>query len=38
MSARDNEGNIRQDNRYNKSDDFIVGITSVYVNVRGGCM
>ena len=38
VSARDNEGNIRQDNRYNKSDDFIAGITNVYVNVRGGCM
>ena len=32
------EGNKRQDNRYNKSDDFIAGITNVYVNVRGGCM
>ena len=38
VSARDNEGNKRQDNRYNKSDDFIAGITNVYVNVRGGCM
>ena len=38
VSARDNEGNKRQDNRYNKSEDFIAGITNVYVNVRGGCM
>ena len=38
VSARDNEGNKRQDNRYNKSDDFIAGITNVYINVRGGCM
>ena len=30
--------NRRRDNRYNKSDDFIAGITNVYVNVRGGCM
>ena len=28
----------RRDNRYNKSDGFIGGITTVYVNVRGGCM
>ena len=28
----------RRDNRYNKSEDFIVGITNVYVNVRGDCM
>ena len=28
----------RRDNRYNKSDDFIAGITNVYVSVRGGCM
>ena len=28
----------RRDNRYNKSDVFIAGITNVYVNVRGGCM
>ena len=28
----------RRDNRYNKIDDFIAGITNVYVNVRGGCM
>ena len=28
----------RRDNRYNKSDDFIAGITNVYVNIRGGCM
>ena len=32
------EEDKRQDNRYNKSDDFIAGITNVYVNVRGGCM
>ena len=38
VSARDNEGKKRQDNRYNKSDDFIAGITNEYVNVRGGCM
>ena len=37
--AKDNEGrHRRQVNRYNKSDDFIAGITNVYVNVRGGCM
>ena len=28
----------RRDNRYNKSDVFIAGITNVYVNVRGSCM
>ena len=28
----------RRDNRYNKSEDFIAGITNMYVNVRGGCM
>ena len=28
----------RQDNRYDKSDYFIAGITNVYLNVRGGCM
>ena len=28
----------RRDNRYNRSDDFIAGITNVYVNVHGGCM
>ena len=38
VSARDNGGNKRQGNRYNKSDDFIAGITNVYVNVRGSCM
>ena len=32
------KGDRRRDNRYNKSDDFIAGITNVYVNVRGGCM
>ena len=32
------KGDKRRDNRYNKSDDFIAGITNVYVNVRGGCM
>ena len=32
------EEDKRRDNRYNKSDDFIAGITNVYVNVRGGCM
>ena len=32
------EGTKRQGNRYNKSEDFIAGITNVYVNVRGGCM
>ena len=32
------KGDKRQDDRYNKSDDFIAGITNVYVNVRGGCM
>ena len=32
------KGDKRQDNRYNKSDDFIAGTTNVYVNVRGGCM
>ena len=37
--AKDNEGrHRRQVNRYNKSDEFIAGITNVYVNVRGGCM
>ena len=37
--AKDNGGRQRKrDNRYNKSDDFIAGITNVYVNVRGGCM
>ena len=36
--AKDNGGRQRRrDNRYNKSDDFIAGITNVYVNVRGGC-
>ena len=28
----------RRDNKYNKSNNFIAGITNVYVNVRGGCM
>ena len=28
----------RRGNRYNKSDDFIAGITNVYVDVRGSCM
>ena len=28
----------RRDNRYDKSEDFIAGITNVYVNVRGGSM
>ena len=28
----------RRDNKYIKSDDFIAGITNVYVNVRSGCM
>ena len=32
------KGDRRQVNRYNKSDDFIAGITNLYVNVRGGCM
>ena len=32
------KGTRRQDKRYNKSDDFIAGITNVYVNVRSGCM
>ena len=32
------KGDRRQDNRYNKSEDFIAGIKNVYVNVRGGCM
>ena len=32
------KGTKRQGNRYNQSDDFIAGITNVYVNVRGGCM
>ena len=32
------KGDRRRDNRYKKSDDFIVGITNVYVNVRDGCM
>ena len=32
------EEDKRQDNRYNESEDFIAGITNVYVNVRGGCM
>ena len=32
------EEDRRRDNRYNKSDDFIAGITNVYVNVRGSCM
>ena len=37
--AKDNGGRQRRyNNRYNKSDDFIAGITNVYVNVRGGCM
>ena len=31
------KGDKRQDNRYNKSEVFIAGITNVYVNVRGGC-
>ena len=31
------KGDRRQVNRYNKSKDFIAGITNVYVNVRGGC-
>ena len=32
------KGKKRRDNRYNKSDVFIAGITNVYVNVRGSCM
>ena len=32
------EEDKKQGNRYNKSDDFIAGITNVYVSVRGGCM
>ena len=32
------KGDRRQVNRYNKSEDFIAGITNVYVNVCGGCM
>ena len=32
------KGDKRRDNRYNKSNDFIAGITNVYVNFRGGCM
>ena len=32
------KGDRRRDNRYNKSDDFIAGITNMYVNVCGGCM
>ena len=32
------KGDKRRDNRYNKSEDFIAGITNAYVNVRGGCM
>ena len=31
------EEDKKQDNRCNKSEDFIAGITNVYVNVRGGC-
>ena len=39
VTAKDNEGrHRRRDNRYNKNDDFIAGITNVYVSVRGGCM
>ena len=35
--AKDNgRRDRRRDNRYNKSDDFIAGITNVSVNVRGG--
>ena len=37
--TKDNEGrHRRQVNKYNKGDDFIAGITNVYVNVHGGCM
>ena len=32
------EGDKRRDNRYNKNDDFIAGITNVHVNVRGSCV
>ena len=32
------KGDKRQDNRYNKSDVFIAGITNMYVNFRGSCM
>ena len=32
------EEDKRPVDRYNKSDDFIAGITNVYVNVRGDCM
>ena len=37
--AKDNEGrHRRRDNRYNKCENVIAGITNVYVNVSGGCM
>ena len=32
------EEDKRRVNRYNKSEDFIAGITNMHVNVRGGCM